>query len=381
MLAVTASSSLAVSIFRPILRMGRTRRKVIIFYGHTLNGNLKALFDYLNTLDKYEVYFLVLDNEYYSKLKGGASRTDRIISALSPRDMLTVGRADAFITSHGLHMFVILRWLTNIKFFDVWHGIPYKGFDEEDMKHLHGYDQTWVSSPELKKIYIDKYGFSSSIVKVTGYGRVDQLVNSTLDRSRLFRKYKIKPAKRYVLIAPTWAQDEKGRSILPFGVSEAEFFGELDDIARKNQAVIIFRSHLNSSENLEGINNLKNIQFMPYAKYENAEEFLYLLDILVTDWSSIAFDFLPLHRPTIFLDVEAPFKKGFTLGPEHRFGSVVSGFTNLKEAIDKYLKNPASYMSKYGKRVAETEKIAYSNTLDGKSVIRYEQELNKELSK
>ncbi len=197
----------------------------------------------------------------------------------------------------------------------------------------------------------------------------------------MFRKYKIKPAKRYVLIAPTWAQDEKGRSILPFGVSEAEFFGELDDIARKNQAVIIFRSHLNSSENLEGINNLKNIQFMPYAKYENAEEFLYLSDILVTDWSSIAFDFLPLHRPTIFLDVEAPFKKGFTLGPEHRFGSVVSGFTNLKEAIDKYLKNPASYMSKYGKRVAETEKIAYSNTLDGKSVIRYEQELNKELSK
>ncbi len=128
----------------------------LIFYGHTLNGNLKALFDYLNTLDKYEVYFLVLDNEYYSKLKGGASRTDRIISALSPRDMLTVGRADAFITSHGLHMFVILRWLTNIKFFDVWHGIPYKGFDEEDMKHLHGYDQTWVSSPELKKMVQDQ---------------------------------------------------------------------------------------------------------------------------------------------------------------------------------------------------------------------------------
>lgn len=357
-----------------------TSVKTVVFYGHTLNGNLRAFYDYLNSLPTYSVYFLGLDKHYLMRLENNGEPLDKLLSVDCIKDLNVLAQADAIITSHGLHLLSIVRRLTNIKFFDVWHGIPYKGFDEEDSKHLHNHTQTWVSSPKLKEIYINRLGFQENRVKVTGYARVDQLIDGSLNKKDLLDKYNIRSAEKHILIAPTWAQDTKGRSIVPFGVTEGEFFNELDEIARAAGAVIIFRTHLNSSDNLLGMDKLKNTLFMPYSKYENAEEFLYIADMLITDWSSIAFDYLPLHRPTIFLDVTAPFKKGFTLGPEYRFGEVVASFSNLKKSTKEYLDAPETYLTKHLDKINCVENDVYGKTLDGKSAARYEHELRETIA-
>lgn len=353
-------------------------KKTIIFYGHTLNGNLKAFFDFLEREKEYRVFFLVLDDKYRSKLIGSGFPVGKLLYALSIKDMYRVGHANAFITSHGLHFFSIIRRFSNIKFFDVWHGIPYKGFDVDDLRHLHRHTQTWVSSPFMKTMYIEKFGFSPSRIRVTGYGRVDQLIDGTLNKDHIRTKYKIKKAKQYILVAPTWAQDDSGRSILPFGTEERRFFGELDKVAKKHGALIIFRTHLNSNESID-VGNLDNTVFMPYAEYENAEEFLYISDILVTDWSSIAFDFLPLDKPTIFMDVKAPFKKGFSLGPEYRFGDIAPNLEKLIWFIDQNLANPGSYNDRHKESIAKAKLAAYGSTLDGGSCRRYEKEMNEVL--
>jgi CDP-glycerol glycerophosphotransferase len=110
---------------------------------------------------------------------------------------------------------------------------------------------------------------------------------------------------------------------------------------------------------------------MPYGHYEVVEDFLNIADILVTDWSSIGIDFLPLGRPAIFLDVPAPFKKGFELGPEHRYGDVVKSFNALKKALEKYLDKPAVFDRKHNKDMKMTTQVAYGETLDGHSLDRY----------
>lgn len=361
-----------------VFLLKKPKKKVIIFYGHTLNGNLKAFYDRLQKLDEYDAYFLILDKTYLDVLiKRGEDRS-RLLYALNLKDMYRVGRASAFITSHGLHFFSPLRRFTNIVFIDLWHGVPYKGFDATDLSHLHDHTETWVSSESLKKIYTDRLGFNPDKVRVTGYGRVDQLVDKSLNKDQIIRKYKIKEAQKYVLIAPTWAQDEKGRSILPFGVQEETFFGDLDKIAKKCNANIIFRTHLNSNEHM-GMDKLTNIQFMPYAKYEIAEDFLFIADLLVTDWSSIGFDYLPLNRPTLFLDVRAPFKKGFTVGPEYRFGEIVSDFPGLKKSIELYLQSPDIYLKKYASIIKKTKSFVYGSTLDGKTLDRYQHALEEVL--
>lgn len=361
------------SIFASATRLsarGTESPKKIIFYGHTLNGNLKAFYDFLLDQPGYKPYFLVLDTDYYARLVKKANHPETILNALKMKDMMVVARSNVFITSHGLHLFSILRLLTNIKFVDVWHAVSYKGFDKKDFKHLHPHDEIWVSSEYISKMYKGRFGFRADKVKITGYGRTDKLVDGSLNKKEIISKYRIPRASKYVLIAPTWKQDSSGRSVLPFGMSEDEFFHGIDEIAGKNSAHVIFRTHLNSNDEIS-VDHLSNISFMPYSKYEVVEDFLYISDILVTDWSSIGIDYLPLRRPAIFLDVPAPFKKGFELGPEHRYGDVVDSLEGLKYSLEKYLKDPDQFIKKHNKHMEKTTKVAYGNSLDGKSVMRY----------
>ena len=41
-------------VLRPFLKTKNKQNKKIIFYGHTLNGNLKALYDYIKQQEGYE---------------------------------------------------------------------------------------------------------------------------------------------------------------------------------------------------------------------------------------------------------------------------------------------------------------------------------------
>jgi CDP-glycerol glycerophosphotransferase len=228
----------------------------------------------------------------------------------------------------------------------------------------------------MRDLYIERYKFKPTQIKVTGYGRTDPLVNQTLDKLEIIEKYAIPAAKKYVLIAPTWKQDAPGRSVLPFGMKEEEFFTAIDTIAQKYDTQVIFRTHLNSGEEMN-VSHLKHISFMPYSKYEVVEDFLFLADILVTDWSSIGTDYLPLRRPAIFLDVPAPFRYGFNLGPEHRYGDVVNSLDGLTKSLEHYLARPEDFWALHQKDVEKTIKSAYGNNLDGHSVERYFHNLNR----
>lgn len=379
-LLISGAFSVVASFIRPFKRLKNDNRTTVVFYGHTLNGNLKSFFDYLANMDeRYQVFFLTLNKQYANRLKSAGINPSKILLGTNLGDVIKAGASDAFVTSHGLHFFSVFRILTKIKFFDVWHGIPYKGFTDQSFKHLHGYTETWVSSKLLKKMYVERFGFKKEQVAVTGYARVDDLVNEAYDKKEIIDRYKIERANKYILIAPTWKQDDKGRSILPFGVEESKFFSEIDEIAKKNKAIVIFRSHLNSNDDVD-CSNLSNTIFMPYSKYEIAEEFLFIADLLVTDWSSIAFDYLPLQRPTVFLDVPAPFKNGFSLGPEYRFGEVVDSFSSLKVAISEYISDPDKFKNKHGSKMRDITQKVYDGTLDGKSAERYRERLDKALT-
>ncbi len=149
-----------------------------------------------------------------------------------------------------------------------------------------------------------------------------------------------------------------------------EFFDALEDVGKRNNATMIFRTHLNTGDAIN-VERYEHVRIMPSSQYPVAEEFLYISDILITDWSSIAIDYLALKRPTLFLDVPAPFSKGFTLGPEHRFGEIVDSMTKLTMSIEKYIKGPEAFLEKYEDKMKNTINAAYGSTLDGKARDRY----------
>jgi len=341
-------------------------RPLVVLYGHQLSGNLKALYEEWqdNRADEFDCAFLSLDPAYGPQL---AATGVNVLRCGVLTDMLRAGRASALVSDHGLHAMSPLLYLTGMCFVDVWHGIPFKGFTPATFRVHHRYREAWVSSPLLKTLYVDRFGFRADRVQALGYARVDKLFRGEPPEPSYRRQAAIDANTPLVLYAPTWKQEDSERDLFPFGESQEAFLARLSTMCRGHGALLVVRSHLNASiSELD----LDNVLYCPMSEFADAESLLQDTDILICDWSSISFDFLALARPAIFLDVEPPFANGFSLGPEYRFGHVATDMDDLCRALARALADPANYMSQMEERYREITAAVYGESVDGQSAAR-----------
>lgn len=341
-------------------------KRVVLLYGHKLGGNLLALHaGLLASPDEWDVAFLTLDPAYKRELEARGVRT---VCASQVESVAWLARADAIVADHGLHTLVGLMHASNLRFFDVWHGIPFKGFDADDFRVQHRFDETWVASPLLRRMYVDDFGFAANTVEVTGYARTDRLVRREDDVAGIRNRLGVPASGRCVLFAPTWKQDAQQRSLYPFDIPADEFLASLSALCERHDATMIVRSHLNSGTDAPPA--FPRIVHVPYARDPDTEGILLASDMLVCDWSSIAFDYLLLDRPTLFLDVPAPFAKGFSLGPEYRFGAIVGDGAGLLDTLDRYLADDTAYRREVGDKPAQVREAVYGAFADGQATVR-----------
>jgi CDP-glycerol glycerophosphotransferase (TagB/SpsB family) len=338
-------------------------KPVVILYGHQLSGNLKALYeDWQHSHTRnFEMYFLSLDPTYGPSLE---KQGVQVLRCGRLRDMFKAGRCSAIITDHGLHAMQLFIRFTDIVFIDVWHGIPFKGFNPDDFRVQHQYDEVWVSSPLLKELYQDKFGFNPDIVYDMGYVRADKLFRNDAPDPTFRARAGIPATNKIVLYAPTWKQDDQGRELFPFNESQESFIRLLSETCLRHSATLVIRSHLNAQI---GQQSFDNVVYCPMSDYPDSEDLLLHADALICDWSSIAFDYLALNRPTIFLDVEPPFKKGFSLGSEYRFGMVVSDMKSLSDSLSNALQAPDKYFAEQGTKHETVCEAVYGDNRDGHS--------------
>jgi len=363
-LAAFAIASLIALVLRPLVR--RRGAPLVLLYGHKLNGNLMSLYA-LGSQAACDFMFLTMDPAYQRELRADGARS---VLAFSPAGVWALAGARAIVSDHGLHVLSWLPRLGLLRFADVWHGIPFKGWDERDFRVQHAYDEIWVSSSLLRRYYIERFGFRETQVYVTGYGRTDRLVRADEDLAPLRQRLDLPVGRRVVMFAPTWQHGTGTRSIFPFDSPPDAFLAMLAEVCRAHDATCLFRTHLNS-----GLGDMSLpadvFRCVPQQSWPDSEGLLLLSDLLVCDWSSIAFDFLLLERPTIFLDVPAPFPKGFTLEPEYRFGAVVANVDALAEHLARYLDQPAQYAAEHGERARHVAAAVYDDMADGHAAERY----------
>lgn len=343
-------------------RLGRRPDKpLVVLYGHQLSGNLKALYREWSSAGEagLDLYFLSLDPEYSLKLKREGIR---VLQCNKLADMLKLGQAFALVSDHGLHMMTPLVRFTDIVFIDVWHGIPFKGFTPRDFSLQRRYDEVWVSSPLLQQIYEEKFGFEAGKVHSLGYARTDKLFNRAHPDPSFRDIANLPPGHRIVLYAPTWKQDDSGRELFPFDQEEESFIESLSAVCCAHDAILVIRSHLNAHIHER---NFRNVIYCSQREFADTEDLLLESDILICDWSSIAFDFLALDRPTIFLDVEPPFNNGLTLGKEYRFGKIVGDMAALCDALRHSLECSNSYRLDQGSVHRSVTAEVYGGNTDG----------------
>lgn len=202
------------------------------------------------------------------------------------------------------------------------------------VKVYNNFHKIVVGSDALATIYADAFNLSQDQMLSTGIPRTDlffdkmkkkQIISNFLNENQFLR------GKKIILYAPT------------FRDGEIEHFNlnlNLEEIYKELHQEYIFLIKLHPAVRNK-INYLKQYSdfIFDYSLYPNVNELLLITDILITDYSSIPFEFCLLNKPMIFYpyDLEHYKKQRGFIEDYHTTvpGPVVYSTRELIEVIKK----------------------------------------------
>jgi hypothetical protein len=235
-------------------------------------------------------------------------------------------------------------------------------------EYLDNYDVHFFMGPMHREQYeymFDRYGMNKrklSLVDV-GYPKSDALLQGRYQRTPVLAKLGLDPERQTVLYAPAW---DAGGSLRSFGEAVVEQLLSIEGVNVIVKLHPVSYTPLSSS-NYElytgGVNWVErfrryeaNPSFRHVTNYE-VDPFLVAADLLVTDFSSVALEFVVLDRPIIYIDCPEYFEKTLALpyyksDPEYvktnprtnagrHVGVVVEHVEGLAAAATDTLANPS----------------------------------------
>jgi CDP-glycerol glycerophosphotransferase len=193
-----------------------------------------------------------------------------------------------------------------------WHGTPLKkiGFDIERPQFISGTSYFDQLANDITKwnLLLSPNPFSTQIMRQafrydgdiceSGYPRNDVLCSGDAARvsARVRQRLGLPEGKRVVLYAPTWRDNQyyaSGRYRFDFRLDLERAWQELGD-----DHVILFRGHHHMADDVpEGTRPGFAINV---TMYPDISELFLVSDVLVTDYSSVMFDFAATGRPMLF---------------------------------------------------------------------------------
>ena len=145
---------------------------------------------------------------------------------------------------------------------------------------------------------------------------------------------------RVLLYAPTWRDGEADPA-----VPTADEWSRIDAVLRRTGAVLVVRPHPNGvGDYTAGIASSDRIHLLSSERQSDLTPVLSAVDLLITDYSSVAFDYSLTGGPILFI---APDEERYTASrglyePYREFsgGLDVRTWTGILEQLERYDSNP-----------------------------------------
>lgn len=230
------------------------------------------------------------------------------------------------------------------KFLNTWHGIAYKTLGRDFNTPLGAASSVYsllqtthalTPCEFMTRVQLERFsmrGIYTGDLAEVGYPRLDLTIN--LDESvtqQLSSELGLDPTKKTVLYAPTW-RGVKGSAT--FDASHLE--DDLKAMSRLDANVVFLAHHIM----LRHIKNVDLGRIIVPPSNVNTNELLGIVDLLVTDYSSIFFDYLITDRPIIhyLYDYEVyESERGLLLDLDELPGPVVTDTDTLKSTASSLL--------------------------------------------
>ncbi|WP_231688092.1 CDP-glycerol glycerophosphotransferase family protein [Bacillus sp. FJAT-18017] len=181
-------------------------------------------------------------------------------------------------------------------------GLP-GGPSPNSLNHRN-YTKAIVSSKNVAKHYAEGFGISEDKVIATGIPRTDIFfdeIHKEKVRQALYEKYPFLKNKKVIMFAPTFRGPGQQTAYYPTDVLD------LDKLYRAlgDEYVFLLKMHPFVKEYWEIPDKYSDFYF-DFSSYREINDLLFITDILVTDYSSVCFEFALLGKPMVFFapDVE-----------------------------------------------------------------------------
>nr|WP_026962791.1 CDP-glycerol glycerophosphotransferase family protein [Alicyclobacillus herbarius] len=225
---------------------------------------------------------------------------------------LAMARAGYWVTNSRLPL-----WIPKPRhtvYLQTWHGTPLKRL-AGDMDEVHipgqtdeGYKQEfyreaakwdYLVSPNAYStaIFRRAFRFTGEVIE-SGYPRNDYLYTHRDEATvrKIRQRLGIADGRRVLLYAPTWRDNEYydvGRYRFGLKMDMAQMQERLGD-----SFVLLLRLHYLVSEQLD-LSAYKGFA-LDASNYEDIRDLYLISDLLITDYSSVMFDYANLRRPMVF---------------------------------------------------------------------------------
>jgi CDP-glycerol glycerophosphotransferase (TagB/SpsB family) len=239
---------------------------------------------------------------------------------------------------------------------NLWHGLPLKkigvDFIPNSITGIGPLGAIICSAPTDKSTMIKSFTFAhDSNAWLTGFPRNDVILTNETDlwcqaklqleiiKERLF-------GRKLILFAPTfragWESMDKNAGFYKFSDTE---LAKLEHIAKDANAVIGIRTHLREERAV--IDAFRNLEVVVLNDIIETALVLKMTDILITDYSSLAFDFLLTERPLISFAFDFDTYqngRGFIYKLEQVFPSTICyDFQTLLVELEKFTRDNFTY--------------------------------------
>lgn len=328
--------------FKPLTWLNRIIKKdekLIFFYSNLgFRDNVKAFYDYLldkGYNDEYKIVVSINDFEKYLENP--------------PKNVLFVSNKKGikhFMKSkYAFYCFgkYPIKPAKSQIVVNLWHGTPLKkiGNLESGLEKIdyNFFSFVVASSPMYKPIMAKIFGCDETNVEVLGNPRNDELFAEDVQTDRKIRE----SYDKLILWMPTYREYDEDYVV---SILKKDKLQQLNNKLKEGNSKLIIKLHpLQVAKNFD--NQYSNISFLTQKDLNKKDINVYQLlrntDGLITDYSSVYFDYMLLNRPIAFTveDIEEYGKKrGFVFEDPFKYmpGAKLKTYKDLEEYIDNVIK-------------------------------------------
>lgn len=359
-------------LFRFINRLIPKNENLILFESvPDFADNANAMFHYLNNNPeikaKYSLVWLMNDEKM---LKQFQKKGIKAFPKYNLKGIINLIRSKYLFVTHNENGNLKSN---NQNLINLWHGMPLKsmGFfkESESNTRLKFLKSSFKSNDFLiSTSIIMKSAFASSFqidprkVHITGQPRNDKLFYNVKSNISTLFKVDLSKYDKIVLFCPTFRSStstannsvlEKKKNIFDFRDFDEKHFC---NFLKKKNILLILTFHpfdekyyiSEFNENFKQDNIILLTKEMLKKRFFDLYDILGAIDILITDYSSVYFDFLLLDRPIIFTPTDFnqySEERGFLFEPYDFWapGPKVKSYKNFIKEIQKCVDNPRYY--------------------------------------